>query len=426
MNSLKNTVVIALLLGVSYGVFQLMNTPPSNIAKEEQPVEPEIQDGSLDQPTADSPESTPRAPDLMDKPFPDLPALPNQSNPAFPDRMSQGTGLADNNHPLRSNNEGSQFSDPAPNAPSNSKQFETGPLNNAQPLANRSTNQFESDSNMLSIQPNRAPKGLPPNTSVSGGNVFTEGNIFPGSLTQPANPQSAPAASTLNDAFSRATNMVIQQKNNLDALKMLSQYYHADLTQAQRSELLMWLDSLAGKVVYSMDHQLTGMPYVVREQDTFETIAARWKVPPRLVYKINEATITANGGLRSGIQLKQVNGPFEAEVNLTQRKMTIFLGSLYAGQYDLDFGEDMPIEAGNYQVRTVSQQGSRYRDARGQEFAVGSAANPYGQYWMDLGGGLCIHSRASNDRRGCIRVGQADAADVFGILDRDSRITIRR
>jgi lipoprotein-anchoring transpeptidase ErfK/SrfK len=56
-------------------------------------------------------------------------------------------------------------------------------------------------------------------------------------------------------------------------------------------------------------------------------------------------------------------------------------------------------------------------------------ANPYGGIWIDLGEGLCLHGSPQNpsggsDQMGCISLSPIDAADVFGMLDRGSKVEI--
>ena len=56
--------------------------------------------------------------------------------------------------------------------------------------------------------------------------------------------------------------------------------------------------------------------------------------------------------------------------------------------------------------------------------------NPYGKYWMDLGGNISIHTQAQetgigNAGLGSIKLNAVDARDVYHILSAGSQVTIR-
>ena len=221
----------------------------------------------------------------------------------------------------------------------------------------------------------------------------------------------------------------IRQGDVRQPLRELSRFYNADLSPEKRREVLEWLDALAFKVIYSTEHHLAPAPYLVQSGDTLESIAAQWNVPPALVYNVNQSKIGASAVVSPGIELKKIQGPFRAEVHLQRQEITLFLSDMYAGRFPVRLGSDITLRQGDFQVQNVSTTGQAYQGAMGQQIEVGHPNNPYGQFWMGLGGGLCIHSMASeqsNDSRGCISVRQADANDIFGILGRQSRVSIVR
>lgn len=434
MNSLKNTVVIVLLLGVSYGVFQLVNAPEPNVANEKEPEEIEIIDEAPNEtqiadntPLPDAslrnelplPDggSTQLPPPLLDQTpkteqkypnglsvAPDIPSQPKMGLPKMTDPPSNSLG---------SNSKGPAFSGP----------LDQG--NFAPPSGSATKQQPFASTGDLKTVPQKSNQNLLADNTQN----FPNNQGFQNS-TQPQT-KIVPTAQELESAWPKVRQMV-SQRDFSSALKMLSRFYHTDLDQGQRVELLNWLDSLAGKVVYSNNFHIDGQAYLVRDGDTLQSLAQQWKVPQRLIYKINESVITNPDFLIAGTQLKKVQGPFRAEVAVGQKEMTMFVGEMYAGRFPLEFGNDQPITVGDYQVRRKSDRGQTYQDRSGQSVAAGSQFNPYGKYWIDLGNGLCIHSANTNDGRGCIRVRHNevanvfDAADVFGILSENSQVTIRR
>ena len=214
------------------------------------------------------------------------------------------------------------------------------------------------------------------------------------------------------------------------ALSTLSKHYSAKLAEDQRLQMLEWLDVLAGKVIYSTEHHLQATPYIVKQNDTLETLAQQWQVPSRLIYMINNEKITDPAMLLPGTELKVVQGPFNAMLSTDRQELTIFLSDMYAGRFPIEMGTDSDgVTHGTFAVREKAA-GKTYSGG-GQTFAAGATDNPYGKYWLGLENGFGIHEFNSanfpaNDRRGSIRVSSQDAADIYGILSNGSQVTITR
>jgi LysM repeat protein len=214
------------------------------------------------------------------------------------------------------------------------------------------------------------------------------------------------------------------------ALGALSQQYtKKGLTGPQQQKLQGWLDALAGKVIYSTEHHFVSRPYVVTPTDTLESIANQMKVPTEVIYNINRAQFSSSNEVRPGMELKVVNGPFHAEIDMKSKMMTLFVKNLYAGRFPVAVGISGDPNAGNFKVMAKSPNGFTWRDANGKEYPAGSPGNGYGPYWIGLTGSLCIHAVPSgtpHGHRGCIGMSEKDAKDVFGILSKDSQISIVR
>jgi lipoprotein-anchoring transpeptidase ErfK/SrfK len=211
-----------------------------------------------------------------------------------------------------------------------------------------------------------------------------------------------------------------------EALATLSLFYNTpDMTDGERDALLGRLDPLAAAVIYSRKHLLE-QPHRVGQAETLMEIAARYELPWQLLANINavEDPVT----VLPGTELKVVRGPFRAEVDLTRRELTIFLGDLYAGRFPISVGSEPAPQEGTYTVQD-KQSARTFYDKDGAPIPAGDARNPYGNVWLDLGKQLCIHG--SPDRRqpsdlGCISLRGADAEDLYGILSQGSSVTIRR
>lgn len=212
------------------------------------------------------------------------------------------------------------------------------------------------------------------------------------------------------------------------ALQALSQFYDDDsLSGPQRQRLIGWLDALAAKVIFSTEDHLSDGPYTTQPTDTLEQLSANWQVPSQLIANINQENLGGQSQLRPGVQLKQIKGPFQAQLELEAGVMTLFLDGLYAGRFAVTIGTSGQPRPGTYEVIVKSEEGYTWRDAEGRDYPPQSPENGYGPHWMGLSGSLCIHAVPASTKdghRGCIGLTPQDAADLFVILSEGSTVTI--
>ena len=77
------------------------------------------------------------------------------------------------------------------------------------------------------------------------------------------------------------------------------------------------------------------------------------------------------------------------------------MGDYYAGRFPIAVGIDPAPVEGTYTIQD-KQTGKTFYNRTGSPVMPGSPANPYGNYWMDLGNQLCIHgspNRRSTHRK---------------------------
>ena len=180
-------------------------------------------------------------------------------------------------------------------------------------------------------------------------------------------------------------------------------------------------------MIYSSRHLLTSA-YVVESKETIESVAAKHRIAPELLAKINQ--IGNSKTLASGSELKVIPGPFRAQLSLVRGELTVFLGEMYAGRFPVALGKDPVPSAGTFEV--VDRRKDRVYYGRGGTILTAEdRRNPYGGYWLNLGHEMCIHGTAEapsadlNDA-GCISLAPLDAADVYDILTQGSQVTIVR
>lgn len=245
----------------------------------------------------------------------------------------------------------------------------------------------------------------------------------------PAQPAFAGPPTTPSQVWSRVDQLVAANQFR-SALSLLSENYRSNQMEGpQRQKLLGWLDALTGKVIYSNEHNFATQPYAVQQGDTLAGIAGQWQVPAEVIYNINQQAFAGSTEVRPGMQLKMIQGPFNAEISLEEKVMTLYIKDLYAGRFPVAVGYSGNPQVGVYRVMAKSPQGYTWRDAAGKDIPAGHPDNGYGEFWIGMTGSLCIHAVADgtpHGHRGCLGLGTKDARDIYGILSKDSQVTIVR
>jgi hypothetical protein len=308
-----------------------------------------------------------------------------------------------------------------------------------------------------SSAPSLEPNPMPPPSSVAAPGSASSTNssglaqstyeapATSSSEAQPSSPATAPETSPVSPAsavssaapsiatydlrrdMSEAEQLIAENRFKSALAKLTPHYFNSDLPADQRSLLLSWLDPLAGKVIYSREHLLASA-HTVRKGETLYDIAHQYNVEYRLLQNINSREVTDPLILVPATELKVVPGPFHADVNLTSGELTLVVGDLYAGRFPFTLG-DQPPQPGEYKVIDKRSQQKSYLGFDGRMIPANDPNNPYGGWWISLGGELAIHGSAAipgDKTLGCISLSPQDAQDVYGILSIGSEVRIRR
>jgi LysM repeat protein len=234
----------------------------------------------------------------------------------------------------------------------------------------------------------------------------TSGSVDGHSLSMPNALTGAPAMAV---AWNEINTLVTSKP--AEALDRLSRSFDdLNLSAEENRRVTESLDQLAGTVVYSREH-LLAPAHVVQPGERLDQIATKYNLTPELLAKINGIADPAN--LAPGTQLKVMPGPFGALIDKSRRQLSVFLGGLYAGSFNVGFGQDQAAADGYYKVAGKTFDPSR------------------SLYVLDLGNGVTMHTSLdgaplNNDQaRGCIRLDPAQAADVFDILSVGSDVIVR-
>lgn len=382
MNSLKTVFLAALMSAAAYGVYVTVHGPPADEASDDAP--PEWQEPKVELPSDDNPKTA-------DEPDSVATTLGGAA-PAF--------------------DEGEAAATPQPESPE--------PPSDAEMHYSVDAERPPADPRLPDIEaPEHEARGekAPAHETTNA----SESEAVPARYETEGVAQVGDSRREFEAAMRSAQDLLDGHQLS-DALRVLTEWYqHPVLSPQDDVELTELLDQLAGTVIYSRQH-LLDRPYVVQPGDTLERIADNYNVPWQLLAKING--VRDQKRLRQGEQLKVIQGPFDASIDLTRFQLTLFVQERYAGRFAIGIGQDRSTPEGDFAVleklvRPVYYGPDRTIDPSDPDYPLGPCA-------LLLGDKLMIHG--TNDpqsigkakSRGCIRLSDRDIADVFDILSAQS------
>ncbi len=244
-----------------------------------------------------------------------------------------------------------------------------------------------------------------------------------------ANPARQPALPELPFAIAREQGLMKANAGQLkEALTLLSPFYNSpEIGFEEHKDLLEILDALSREVIYSARHMLEAS-YTTGPNETVDSVAEKHKITPELLAAINGLGNTK--ALAPATTLKMITGPFRAQVHLGRGELTLFVGELYAGRFPIEINNDPTPQPGVYEVND-RRRDRTYIAAGGAVIQADEDKNPFGGYWISLGGNLSIHGSPKVDapelqKAGCISLAPLDAANVYNILIKHSQVEIVR
>jgi len=224
-------------------------------------------------------------------------------------------------------------------------------------------------------------------------------------------------------------NVMSTAKTRLDrgeldaALVTLSRAYeNPALTERQQEQLNDLLDQVAGTVIYSKKFPV-GAPHRVAAGENLLDISQKYQVPPGLLAKING--LAPGTELTPGQELKVVQGPFTALVNVPKRTLTLMVHGRYAGRFPICLGEEFKQIEGSYLISGKVAEHVRYDGQRFLELKPdgGATAPPVS---LAIVGMTDPTAAERGQAQGLIAVTPQNADDLYDILSQGSQVTIRR
>jgi LysM repeat protein len=215
------------------------------------------------------------------------------------------------------------------------------------------------------------------------------------------------------------------------ALLLLSDWYgDPSLSPAETQEVDQLLSQLAGSVIYSTEHRLEP-PYMVKAGESLQDIANNFEVPWQLLAKING--LSSPEELQPGQQLKVVQGPFSALVDLSQRRLTLMLDRRYAGQFAIEVDPTTSVEEGHWAINqklitpgNVGLIGSSPTTPSDQKSIMMINSSGEASQIAILRGANESSPGAADPVGRVIRLKLVDVEDVYDILSLGSKVIIRR
>lgn len=222
----------------------------------------------------------------------------------------------------------------------------------------------------------------------------------------------------------RSADKLIGQARIVEAHHLLSTLYWKQTDQ--RPVFLRRLESVAAEI-FEDPHQHIGEPYLVIPGDTLESIGDRYKVPWQYLARLNRIEPQE---LQAGQELKVMQGPFSAVVDLSRFELTIHAHGYFVKRYEVGIGEGSRTPAGDFTVQEKLENPTWYNPDGGQ-VDRDDPQNPLGEYWIGLGDHIGIHGTIDPESigtarsRGCVHMRDDDIAEVFGYLGHGSAVRIR-
>jgi lipoprotein-anchoring transpeptidase ErfK/SrfK len=200
-----------------------------------------------------------------------------------------------------------------------------------------------------------------------------------------------------------------------------------------RRKCVAILDKLNADLIYSPAGSKDAVIYQIQPGDVLSKIAARFNCPFRLIMDING--IKDASKIRVGQRVKVLaspdGGPMEMTVlvDKSEFRLTVYFNGHYLKEYEVGIGQYDFTPSAEFTV------GEKIEKPKYLNYEYGHAKNILGDYWLTLENdkfpGLGIHGTkepetiGTKSSLGCIRMRNEDVGELFKMIPRSTRVTIR-
>jgi lipoprotein-anchoring transpeptidase ErfK/SrfK len=217
------------------------------------------------------------------------------------------------------------------------------------------------------------------------------------------------------------------------ARNLLSFAYDRCTNPDTRKKYAERMDELNADLIFGPAGSPDAVIYQVQPGDYLSKLAAKYNCPYRLIMKINN--ISDPRKVRVGQRLKILCGPNGSPMSMSilidksEFRMTVYLNGFYLKEYHVGIGQHDFTPAGEFTV------GDRIEKPKWGQYEHGHPKNILGDYWLTLDNskypGLGIHgttepnSIGTKSSLGCIRMYNEDVSDVYIMVPKRTKVTIR-
>jgi len=225
----------------------------------------------------------------------------------------------------------------------------------------------------------------------------------------------------------------IANGSSWEARNLLSFAYDRTANEQIRKSYAEKMEELNEILVYSPAGSKDAVVHQVQPGDYLSKLAAKYNCPYRLIMKING--IKDPKKMRVGQRLKILSGPngtpmrMSILVDKSEFRLTIYLNGHYLKEYRVGIGQHDFTPVG------VFTTGERLHKPAFHDKPYGHPENILGEYWITLESkeypGLGIHGTTQPDSigtkssLGCIRMYNKDVGELYELIPKGSKVTIR-
>jgi lipoprotein-anchoring transpeptidase ErfK/SrfK len=179
--------------------------------------------------------------------------------------------------------------------------------------------------------------------------------------------------------------------------------------------------------------------HVIAPGETLGQVAKRHNVTADFLASIN--AIPDKNQVRAGQTIKVVRGPFHIKVDKATYSLDVYLENTFLKHYTVGLGADDGTPSGEWVVSTKLVNPTYYPPRGGRIRAADDPENPLGERWIGLRGvagdalgqqRYGIHgtiepeSIGRSQTLGCIRMHNADVAELFAlVVPGETRVTVK-